>query len=179
MGKRIFDVAIASLILIATLPLMIVTAIGIKLESHGALIIATRRVGKDFKIFAHYRFRTMAGEPLRKTRFGRFIGNLSLDDLPTFWNVVKGDMSLIGPRPEAPERVDANDSDWQRVLSIKPGLLGLGLLTFLAQYNQTSVKERIQPELYYVEHQSLWFDLQIFLRSLTLWVQMGHLKGKF
>lgn len=161
------------------MPLMILIAIGIKLESPGAAIIGTQRVGKGFKVFAHYRFRTMAGTPLRKTRFGRFIGNLSLDDLPTFWNVVKGDMSLIGPRPEAPEKVDTNDLDWQRVLAIKPGLLGLGMLTFLEQYNQTSVKDRIQPELYYVEHQSLLFDLHILLKSLALWVRMGHLKGRF
>jgi lipopolysaccharide/colanic/teichoic acid biosynthesis glycosyltransferase len=112
------------------------------------------------------------------TRFGRSIGSLSLDEIPVLWNIFKGDLSLFGPRPEVPEKVDLSDPDWQKVLSVRPGLMGLGLLTFRERYNQTSVKERIQPEITYVEHQSLKLDMQIFTKTLFYWLRMGHIKGK-
>ena len=179
MAKRTFDLVIASLGMVALMPLALIIAIGIKLDSAGPVIISTRRVGRDGKIFPHHRFRTMAGEPLQKTRFGRLIGNLSLDDIPTLWNVMRGDLSLIGPRPETPDRVDLTDADWQKVLSVKPGLSGLGLLTFLDRYNQTSIKKRIQPDVYYAEHQSLLFDMQLMVRTLYWWLKTGHLKGRF
>ena len=179
MAKRTFDLIIASLGIAALMPLAFIIAIGIKLDSPGPVIISTRRVGRGGKIFPHYRFRTMAGEPLRKTRFGRFIGNLSLDDIPTLWNVIRGDLSLIGRRPETPDKVDLADADWQKVLSVKPGLSGLGLLTFLDRYNQTPIKDRIQPDVYYAKHQSLLFDMQLMLRTLYWWLKTGHLKGRF
>src|SRR2546426_11257512 len=118
MAKRTFYLIIASLGIAALMPLAFIIAIGIKLDSPGPVIISTQRVGRGGKIFAHYRFRTMAGEPLRKTRFGRFIGNLSLDDIPTLWNVISGDLGLIGPRPETPDKVDLADADWQKVLLV-------------------------------------------------------------
>ena len=121
----------------------------------------------------------MAGNPLQKTRFGRFIGNRSLDDLPTLWNIVRGDMSLVGPRPEIPEKVDLSDANWHKVLSVRPGLSGLGLLTLRERYNQTSVQERLQPEVYYAEHSSFLFDLQLMLQTLYWWLRMGHVKGRF
>lgn len=154
-------------------------AIAIKVESRGPILIATKRVGKGGRVFSHYRFRTMSGSPLRKTRLGRFIGNLSLDDIPTLMNVWRGDLSIIGPKPEAPENVDLTSPNWQRVLSVRPGLSGLGLLTYLADYNKTAVSERIKPEVYYVEHQSLRFDTLLLFRTFRAWLRMGHLKGKF
>lgn len=180
MAKRVFDIVIASVLLILTLPLFLYAAIGLKIESPNLpVIFGGQRVGKGGRLFTHYRFRTMAGQPLRKTPFGRRIGNLSLDDLPTLWNVLRGDMSLIGPRPEGPDTVDFADSDWQKVLSIKPGVISLGILTLLDSYNATSVKERIQPEVEYAAHQSLRYDLSLIGRALVLWLKMGHLKGKF
>lgn len=178
MIKRIFDVTISTFAALLSIPLMLAIGLLIKLESTGPAIISTQRVGKHGQHFAHYRFRTMAGSPPQKTRFGRFIGNLSLDDIPTLWNVIRGDMSLVGPRPEVPEKVDLDNPIWQKILSVRPGILGLGLVTFLDRYNQTPVTERIMPELYYVEHQSWWFDLQLILKSLYLWLKHGHLKGK-
>ena len=88
----------------------------------------------------------MAGNPLQKTRFGRFIGNQSLDDLPTLWNIVRGDRSLVSPRPEIPEKTDLSDSNWHKVRSVKPGPSGLGLLTLRERYNQTSIQERLKVE---------------------------------
>jgi len=177
--KRVLDILIALGILIVSSPLAIMIALGTKLDSPGPVIISTRRVGRGGQLFAHYRFRTMAGSPLQKTRFGRFIGNRSLDDLPTLWNVLRGDMSLIGPRPEVPEKVDLSDATWRKVLSVRPGLSGLGLLTLRKRYNQASVQERLQPEVYYAEHSSLLFDVQLILQTLYWWLRMGHLKGRF
>ena len=177
--KRLLDVLIAFGLLIGSAPLSLLIALGIKLDSPGPVIIATRRVGRNGQLFSHYRFRTMAGHPLRKTRFGSWIGNLSLDDLPTLWNVLRGDMSLIGPRPEIPEKVDWSDSNWRKVLSIRPGLSGLGLLTLRDRYNQASLPERLQPEVYYAEHSSFLFDMHLLLRTVYWWFRMGHLKGRF
>jgi lipopolysaccharide/colanic/teichoic acid biosynthesis glycosyltransferase len=177
--KRILDILIALGILIVSSPLAVMIALGTKLDSPGPVIISTRRVGRGGQLFSHYRFRTMAGSPLQKTRFGRFIGNRSLDDLPTLWNVLRGDMSLIGPRPEVPEKVDLSDATWRKVLSVRPGLSGLGLLTLRKRYNQASVPERLQPEVYYAKHSSLLFDVQLILQTLYWWLRMGHLKGRF
>ena len=179
MLKRLGDVIIASVCLLAALPLGVLIALGVRLDSPGPVIIATRRVGRGGQLFDHYRFRTMAGEPLRKTRFGRFIGNLSLDDLPTLWNVLRGELSVIGPRPEVPEKVDLTDPDWQTALSVRPGLSGLGLLTYLNHYNQTSPKERLQPEVFYARHASWRLDLALMASTVFYVLRMGHLKGRF
>ncbi len=137
-------------------------------------------MGRHGKPFSYFRFRTMGGEPLRRTRFGRLIGNLSLDDIPTLWNVLRGDMSLIGPRPELVEKVDLTDPDWQKVLSVKPGLSGPALLTLRERYNQTTVKERIQPDIKYAENSSLTYDIRLLFETLYWWIRnRGHIKGRF
>jgi lipopolysaccharide/colanic/teichoic acid biosynthesis glycosyltransferase len=177
--KRIGDCALALTLLAALLPLMGLIALGVRLTSPGPAVIATTRVGRGGRLFPHFRFRTMAGQPPRKTRFGRLIGNLSLDDLPTLWNVVRGDMSLIGPRPEVPENVDLGDPDWQTILRVRPGLAGPGLLTFLDRYNQTPIHERIQPDVYYARHASWRLDLALMASTVAQWVRRGHLKGRF
>lgn len=179
MFKRGFDLFVALMLGLLCLPLAGLIAAGVVLTSPGPPLISTRRVGRGGRMFNHFRFRTMAGQPLQKTRFGRLVGNLSLDDLPTLWNVIRGDMSLIGPRPEVPEKVDLADPDWQRILTVRPGLSGLGLLTYLDRYNQTSVKDRIQPEVYYAIHQSWRLDLALMATTLVMLLRMGHLKGRF
>src|SRR5437879_3251790 len=144
MLKRIFDLIVASLLLAALLPVALIIAIGVKLSSPGPAIQSTRRIGKDGRVFAHYRFLTMGGPPLQLTRFGRRIGNLTLDEIPALWNVVRGDLSLVGPRAAKPEEVSLADADWQKVLSVRPGLVGLGPLTFLDGFNLTPIKDRIK-----------------------------------
>ncbi len=179
MVKRAFDIAIATLWSIIAAPFALVIALVLKLESPSPVIYPSQRVGQYGKPFFYYRFRTRAGTLQKYTRFGRFIGNLSLDEIPVLWNILKGDLSFVGPRAEVPAKVDLNDPDWQKVLSVKPGLTGLGGLIFMTKYNQTSVKERIQPEIYYVEHRSFLVDMKILAKTLKLWTQMGHLKGRF
>jgi lipopolysaccharide/colanic/teichoic acid biosynthesis glycosyltransferase len=178
MIKRIVDLLVATTFLVTLLPVAVIIAIGSKLGSSGPAIYATGRVGKAGRIFAHYRFRTMAGRPPATTRFGRTIGDLTLDEIPGLWNVIRGDLSLIGPRAPKPEEVVRTETDWQKVLSIRPGLSGLGILTFLDVYNQTPVGERIKPDVYYVEHYSALLDIRLMAKTLYLLVKMGHLKGR-
>ncbi len=179
MLKRALDIVIAIFWGVISAPLALTIALVIKAESPGPALYPSQRVGKYGKPFFYYRFRTRVGMPPRYTRFGKFIGNLSLDEMPVFWNILKGDLSLVGPRPEVPDKVDLNDPDWQKVLSVRPGLTGLGGLTLMDKYNQTSVKDRIQPEIYYVEHRSFLMDVRILIKTLYLWTRMGHLKGRF
>lgn len=177
--KRIFDVFVILVLGIILAPVALIIALAVKLEGRGPVVIYTERMGQFGKPFKHYRFRTMAGSPLRKTTLGRVIGNLSLDDLPTLCNVFKGDLSIVGPRPEAPEKVNVLDPDWQKVLSVKPGLTGMGILSLRETYNTASVQERIKPELKYVTHHSFWLDMQLILQTLYWWLRKGHIKGKF
>jgi lipopolysaccharide/colanic/teichoic acid biosynthesis glycosyltransferase len=178
MLKRAFDIVIALFLVVLSAPLALAIALVMKMERPGPIIHASQRMGRLGKPFSYYRFRTRVGTPSIYTRFGKFIGNLSLDEIPGFWNVLKGDLSLVGPRPELPVEVDLNDPDWQKVLSVRPGLTGLGLLTFMDKYNQTSVKERIQPEIRYVEHRSFLMDVRILAKTVYLLTRMGHLKGR-
>lgn len=178
MVKRLFDIFFALMLLVVCSPLTLVLALAVKLSSGGPAIHASPRVGKDGEIFRYLRFRTMAGNPPTKTVLGRTLGNLSLDELPVLWNILKGELSFVGPRPERPEKVDLNDPDWQVVLTVRPGITGPGLLRYLAAYNNTAVQQRIKPDVYYALNQSFWFDCQLLGRTLLLWLKMGHLKGK-
>ena len=164
--KRLFDISITLIAGTIIAPIALIVVVAIFLERRGPLVIYTERVGQFGKIFKHYRFRTMAGSPARKTRLGRLLGNLSLDDLPTLWNILKGDLNIVGPHPETPEKVDPMNPQWQKVLSVKPGLTGMAILILREKYNSTGIDERIQPELEYVEHQSFWLDVQLILQTM-------------
>jgi lipopolysaccharide/colanic/teichoic acid biosynthesis glycosyltransferase len=102
-------------------------------------------------------------------RLGRRIGNLSLVDLPTLWNIPIGDLSIVAPRPETPDKVDLTDQQWQKNLSAKRGLTGMAILSLRGNYNADSIQER----------QSICLDLQLILHSLSLWLRMDHVKGRF
>jgi lipopolysaccharide/colanic/teichoic acid biosynthesis glycosyltransferase len=141
--KRLLDTTLATRLLLLASPLSIIAAIGIRMDSPGRIIISTARMGKHGEILSHYRFRAMAEEPLQKTRFDRLMGNISIDDIPTLWNVPKGDMSMVSPGTEIPEKVDLSDPDWQTISSTRSGMIGLGGLTFREMYIQTEAKRRI------------------------------------
>jgi lipopolysaccharide/colanic/teichoic acid biosynthesis glycosyltransferase len=182
MMKRILDIIFAIVLGIMLTPLALIITLAIQLEARGPVLYNSERVGKDGRRFFYHRLRRTKGTPGKPpyefTRVGRFIGNLSLDEIPMLWNILKGELSFIGPRPEKPEKVDLNDPDWQQILAVKPGLMSLGGLTFPDQFNQTSVKDRIQPDVYYAENQSIQLDMEILFKTLYFWVRMGHLKGK-
>ena len=176
--KRLGDIVCSALILVVSSPLMLLCAIGVKLSSPGPVIFAQERVGLNKKTFLMYKFRSMRLNPdqdtawstqtdSRKTRFGTFIRKYSLDEFPQFWNVLKGDMSMVGPRPEIPYYVDQFKEEIPRYMLkhlVRPGITGW------AQVNgfrgDTSISERIRYDIDYIEHWSLGFDLRILFRTV-------------
>ena len=182
MAKRAFDVVVALLCLVVFAPLAAVIAVLVKLETPGPILTSRTCVGRHGKQFTLYHFRTMtvatSGAPPKRTPLGRILCNYTLNDYPTFWSVLTGNMSVVGPRPEMPEHVDLNDPRWQRVLAVKPGLVGPALLALTDQYNATDRATRTAMELEYVERHSLAYDLHLLVRAIQLWAQMGHIKGR-
>jgi len=188
MVKRAFDVVLGATALVAMGPLMVVVALAVYLDGGRPVFFAQRRVGENGKLFTMYKFRTMVpdaearieaarlrGESLDKlykpahdpriTMVGRMLRRASLDELPQLWNVLRGEMSLVGPRPELPWVVDQYES-WQRQrLAVMPGMTGWW------QINGRGVlplRENVEYDLYYIRNYSTILDLTILLR--TLWV---------
>jgi lipopolysaccharide/colanic/teichoic acid biosynthesis glycosyltransferase len=159
--------------LIFTALIYLPTAVAIKLDSHGPVIFAQERVGKDFQNFMCYKFRTMylnssmdgrkpSTNDERVTRVGWFLRRTSLDELPQFFNILRGEMSLVGPRPEQLPFLP-HYSAWQRQrFTVKPGLTGWWQVNGRKQ----PLYEHIDEDIYYVEHHSLWLDLIILWRTL-------------
>ena len=181
--KRLMDIVCSAILLIITSPLMLICAIGVKLSSPGPIIFKQKRVGRNKKHFYMYKFRSMrvndtqttgwsTNRDSRKTKFGAFIRKYSLDEIPQFLNVLKGDMSLVGPRPELPHFVDQFKTEIPLYMvkhQVRPGITGW------AQVNDfrgdTSIKARVEHDIFYIEHWSLLFDIKILLMTV--------LKGKF
>jgi exopolysaccharide biosynthesis polyprenyl glycosylphosphotransferase len=178
--KRAFDIAFSSTVLLLASPLMLTIAAAIRLTSRGPVLFRQERVGLSGDLFNMLKFRTMrvqnsgesdvrwttTGDP-RCTPIGRFLRKTSLDELPQFFNVLRGDMSVVGPRPERPYYVRKFRKDIARYHSrhrLKVGITGW------AQVNgwrgDTSIHKRLEYDLYYIRHWSLAFDLQIILRTL-------------
>ncbi len=178
--KNIEDKVFASLILLFISPVFILIMIGVKLSSPGPVFFRQKRIGWNNKEITILKFRSMpidaekysgpvwakAGEQ-RATRFGQFLRSISLDELPQFINVLKGDMSIVGPRPERPHFV-AQFKDkipgYMKKHMVKAGITGW------AQVNgwrgNTDIKKRLEYDLYYIEHWSLWLDIKIILLTL-------------
>ncbi len=184
--KRSFDLAVALLGMLLSLPLMVIIYIGIKLDSPGPAIFSQERVGENGRVFKMYKFRTMVdapgddptnlarlvnGEPVYKfyddprvTRFGRILRQLSLDELPQFINIIKGDMSLVGPRPELPWLV-SQYQPWQtKRFEVPQGLTGWWQVNGRAD---KPMHLHTQDEIYYIKNFSLWLDFQILWRTVS------------
>jgi len=173
--NRALDVAIAGAGLAFTSPLLAVAAVAVKLEDRGPVLYRQTRVGKDGHDFELYKLRTMVvgaerlgagyavdhGDP-RITRAGRLLRRLSLDELPQLWNVVRGDMSIVGPRPTLRYQVDQYDDRQLHRLDVRPGITGWAQIHGRATL---SWAERIELDLWYVEHRSPLVDLRILLRT--------------
>ena len=176
--KRTFDILGSALILIVFSPLMLLCAIGVKLSSPGPVIFAQKRIGRNKEPFMMYKFRSMrvnsaqdtawsSSTDSRKTAFGSFIRKYSIDEFPQFWNVLKGDMSLVGPRPEIPYFVEKFKEKVPRYMLkhlVRPGITGLAQVNGLR--GDTSIPDRIKYDIDYIEHWSVWLDLKILFLTI-------------
>lgn len=178
--KRTLDIVVSLLMLVLLSPVMLITAVVIKLTSPGGIIFKQKRVGLGQRPFTMYKFRSMRVETEsdisgtekndpRCTKFGLFIRKYSIDELPQLFNVLKGDMSLVGPRPEIPYYVKEYRKSVPLYMVkhyVKPGITGWAQVNDL-RGNDTSIEERIRYDIYYIEHWSVLFDVKILLRTLT------------
>jgi lipopolysaccharide/colanic/teichoic acid biosynthesis glycosyltransferase len=189
MMRRALDIVFAGVALVLTAPLLALAMLAIRVESPGSAIYRQRRVGKDARPFDLFKLRTMvdgaehlgaglavnAGDT-RITRVGAFLRRTSLDELPNLFNVLRGDMSLIGPRPTLPVQVAQYTARQRGRLSVKPGITGWAQVNGRASLPWS---ERIELDLYYVEHRSLALDLRILSRTPAMVLSGGGLyKGR-
>lgn len=176
--KRSFDVISCGAALVVLSPLMLYCVVRIKRESPGPVIYAQRRVGKNGRVFKIYKFRSMyidaeargaqwaQGDDPRVTPFGKIMRKTRLDEIPQFWNVVKGDMSLIGPRPERPGFCDEFEKrihGWHYRTYVRPGISGLAQVT--GGYDLLP-KEKVRFDLRYIETRNLFQDFVLMLKTL-------------
>ena len=177
MAKRGMDIVGALLLIVVTSPIMLAAAIGVKLSSPGPVIFKQNRVGKNKKVFKMWKFRSMRitgteeigwsteNDP-RKTKFGSFIRKFSIDELPQFFNVLVGNMSLVGPRPEVPFHVNHFKEEIPLYLvrqQVRPGITGWAQIHGLR--GDTSIEERVKCDIWYIENWSLGLDLKILFHT--------------
>ena len=185
--NRALDLAGAGIVLALTSPLLAAAALAVKLEDGGPVLSRQRRVGLGGEEFELLKLRTMVvgaesmgagwavdeGDP-RITRVGRLLRRLSLDELPQLWNVVRGDMSLVGPRPTLAYQVERYTARQRRRLDVRPGITGWAQIHGRARLPWD---DRIELDLWYVEHRSAWLDARILLRT-PLALFSGTYKGE-
>ena len=183
---RLLDVLVGSLILIIAAPVLLVIALLIRCDSPGPIIYGSPRVGKNGKEFHLFRFRTVdqslpahLSREARLTRVGSLIRNYSLDDLPNVFNVLKGELSLVGPRPTEPEMVDLNDPAWRKVLTVRPGYVSWAILELASAYNASPWSLKLQLEEVYIQKKSLVFDVQVLRKAVQgLIASKGNIKAR-
>lgn len=176
--KRLFDFSCAVLLILLTSPMMLAAAVGVKRSSPGPIIFKQERVGRGKKRFYMYKFRSMyvndsaditwsTETDCRKTRFGTWMRKYSIDELPQLFNVIKGEMSLVGPRPELPFFVEQFRENIPRYMvkhQIRPGMTGWAQVNGLR--GNTSIRRRIEYDLFYIENWNLLMDLKIMCMTL-------------
>ena len=176
--KRAMDIIGSLILIVLPSPIMLVTGIVVWCSSPGPMIFKQERVGKDKKTFYMYKFRSMRvnsqeqtgwskNVDSRKTLFGSFIRKFSIDELPQFFNVLKGDMSLVGPRPEVPHFVEQFKEEIPRYMvkhQVRPGITGWAQVNGLR--GDTSIRDRIEHDVYYIENWNILFDIKILLLTI-------------
>ena len=181
--KRIFDLLFAGIGLILAAPLMLLTAVAIRLDSPGPIFYCQERVGEGERLFTLCKFRSMradaeAGTPVwasdkddRVTRVGRFIRRARLDELPQLWNVLRGDMSFVGPRPERPyfvQQLAAAIPFYSERHAVKPGVTGWAQVKYRYGASFEDALEKLRYDLYYIKHLSIVFDLTIVIDTVKV-----------
>lgn len=188
--KRMFDLVVAGIMFVIVLPIMLVLAVLIRLDSPGPAIFQQKRVARGGRLFTFYKFRSMwvdarerfpefynfsytpdqvqsiylqFEEDPRVTRLGKFIRRTSLDELPNLIHIIHGDMSLVGPRPELPDVIRYYTPEQLAKFSVKPGLTGLAQIR---GRGDLSMQETIAADLEYVQNRSFWHDIQILLATV-------------
>ena len=188
--KRAFDVVCSALGLLVLSPVLLACAALVGLTSPGGVLFRQERIGKDGVPFTIYKFRSMrqdnAGLKIttsadsRITPIGKVLRKTKLDELPQLWNVLKGDMSFVGPRPEVREYTDLYDEAQRQVLLVRPGITGLASIRFRNENelldasddpNRTYIEEvmpqKIALDLEYIPHASVWYDIRLILETLV------------
>lgn len=174
-GKRLLDITVATIGLLVLSPLYVVLAILIRVRLGSPVLFRQDRPGLDGRIFSLRKFRTMTegrdarGNLLpdveRLTPFGRWLRSTSLDELPELWNVLTGDMSLVGPRPLLKDYLRLYTAEQARRHAVRPGITGWAQIN---GRNGQSWEQRFQLDIWYVDHCSLWLDLQILWRTVAV-----------
>jgi len=174
--KRMFDLILSGMLLFFLLPLFAVLALLIRRDSPGPVFFKQTRVGKGGRLFPMYKFRTMyvetpsygfsprSSDDSRITVLGRLLRKTSLDELPQLWNVIRGEMSLVGPRPEMPFIVEQNDTElYRQRLLVKPGITGVWQIS---GDRTREIHENISYDIFYIENRSILLDVIILIRTV-------------
>lgn len=196
--KRSLDIVLSSIGLLILLPFLPCVAILIKIDSRGPVFFRQERIGKDFRRFMIYKFRTMsvnadnkgalitAGGDKRITKVGGFLRKYKIDELPQLYNVLRGDMSFVGPRPEVSQYVQLFEADYRKLLKVRPGITDPAALKYSNEesilgksaaweevYINKILPEKIRLSTHYVDNQTLMNDLKLIARTL---IKTTHIK---
>jgi lipopolysaccharide/colanic/teichoic acid biosynthesis glycosyltransferase len=193
--KRAFDLFTSALMLIALAPFLLVLALVVRLTSPGPVFYASPRLGLRGRPFRMIKFRTMvaeaerrgplvtAGDDPRITPIGRFLRRTKLDELPSLWNVLRGDMSIVGPRPENPQSAALYTEEQKRVLTVRPGITSLATIAYRHEEEMLAgaqdldaayflvMQDKLALELEYLDRQSFWLDLRIIFQTILAVLQ--------
>ena len=197
--KRTFDIIVAGIGLALLSPLLLLVAVLIKVDSHGPIFFRQERIGKGFRPFLIYKFRTMVekapqmgspityGDDFRITRAGRILRKAKLDELPQLFNVVKGEMTFVGPRPELPQFVEMFRQDYEEILKVRPGITDLASLKYRdeaeilgrsvdprKEYIARVLPDKISLGKQYVRSSSLVFELRLIFKTLFTLIASGR-----
>lgn len=189
--KRIFDFLLSLAGVIILSPIFIIVSIAIKIDSKGSILFLQKRVGRYGKEFNIYKFRTMVtdaerlgkqitvGKDNRITRVGAFLRKFKIDELPQLFNVLKGDMSLVGPRPEVPKYVDLYTDEQRKVLDVRPGITDMASLRYKDEndilgkvenpeeyYINVIMKDKLRLNLEYIEKSNVFFDIYLIVKTV-------------
>lgn len=178
MVKRLFDIVVSAIALLVFLPLILILIVLVRVKLGAPVFFTQTRPGKDGKPFQMVKFRSMTTakdadgnllpDDQRLPKFGKLLRSTSLDELPELWNVLRGDMSLVGPRPLLMQYLDRYTPEQRRRHDVRPGITGWAQVNQGYAYEADAMRSKLEYDLYYLKHCSLWLDLVIVLRTFAV-----------